>query len=66
MFVDDFGVLPEMQFRKEVPTIPELLPIMKQKINFYWGHKSLQRVVKSLGYKWRKCQSKEKFLYRPK
>jgi hypothetical protein len=36
---------------KKVPTIPKLLPIIKKKIHFRWGCKSLERNVKSLGFK---------------
>jgi hypothetical protein len=45
-----------------VPTIPKLLPIIKKEIYFHWGRKSLERIVKSLEFKWRKCQSKRKIL----
>jgi hypothetical protein len=48
--------------RKKVPTIPKLLLTIKQKIHFPWDHKSLERVVKSLGYKRRRCQSQRKIL----
>jgi hypothetical protein len=34
----------------------------KTESTFSLGRKSLQRAVKSLGYKWRKCQSKRKIL----
>lgn len=47
---------------KRVPTIPKLLTVIKEKINFPWGRKSLNRVVKSMGFRWRKCQSKRKIL----
>jgi hypothetical protein len=47
---------------KRVPTIPKLLPVIKEKIHFPWGPKSLGRVVKRMGFKWRKCQSKRKLL----
>jgi hypothetical protein len=47
---------------KRVPTIPKLLPVFKEKIYFPWGLKSLGRVVKRMGFKWRKCQSKRKLL----
>jgi hypothetical protein len=47
---------------KRVLTIPKLLPIIKEKIHFPWGLKSLGRVVKRMGFKWRKCQSKRKLL----
>jgi hypothetical protein len=45
-----------------VPTIPKLIPIIKKKIHFHWGRKSLERTVKSLGSKRRTCQSKRKIL----
>jgi hypothetical protein len=44
-----------------VPTIPKL-PIIKKNIHFHWGRKSLERIVKNLGFKWRKYQSKRKIL----
>lgn len=59
-------VLPEIQFRKKVPTLPELLPIVKQKIHLCWGCKSLERFVKNMGYSWRICQSKRKIFYQSK
>jgi hypothetical protein len=33
---------------KKVPTIPKLLRIIKNKIHFNWGRKSLERIIKSL------------------
>jgi hypothetical protein len=47
---------------KRVPTIPMLLPVIKEKIHFPWGPKSLGRVVKRMGFKWRKCKSKCRLL----
>jgi hypothetical protein len=47
---------------KRVPTIPKLLPVIKEKIHFPWGPKSLGKVVKRMGFRWRKCQSKRKLL----
>jgi hypothetical protein len=38
------------------------LPVIKEKIHFPWGPKFLGRVVKRIGFKWRKCQSKRKLL----
>jgi hypothetical protein len=66
VFVDDFDMcdvrnkiqdfcVPE----KKVLTIPKLI---KRKILCHWGRKSLERIVKSLGFIWRKCQSKRKIL----
>ncbi|PNF33229.1 hypothetical protein B7P43_G11383 [Cryptotermes secundus] len=47
---------------KRVPTIPKLLPIIKSKISFPWGGTSLRRIIKSMGFRWRRCQSKRKIL----
>jgi hypothetical protein len=47
---------------KRVPAISKLLPIIKEKIHFPWGSKSLGRIVKRMGFMWRKCQSKRKIL----
>jgi hypothetical protein len=41
---------------KRVPTIPKLSPIIKSKINFPWGKAYLHRVIKSMGFTWRRCQ----------
>jgi hypothetical protein len=67
VFVDEFdkcvirNTIQELYIQgKNVPTLPKLLPIIKQKILFHWRRKSLERIVKSLGFKWRKCQSKRK------
>jgi hypothetical protein len=38
------------------------LPVIKEKLHFPWGPKSLGRVVKRMGFKWIKCQSKCKLL----
>lgn len=43
-----------------VPTVKKLLPIVKTKIRFPWREKTLARILKSMGFKWRKCQSKRK------
>jgi hypothetical protein len=48
--------------KKEVPTAAKLLSIVTEKINFLWGRKSLTRVVKSIGFTWRKCNSKRRIL----
>jgi hypothetical protein len=69
VFVDDFdkcvirNTIQDFCIQeKRVPTIPKVVPIMKQKIHFHWGCTSLEGVAKSLGYKWRKCQSKRKII----
>jgi len=47
-------------YGKKVPTILKLLLTIRKVINFPWGSLPLHRVVKSLGFMWRKCQSKKK------
>jgi hypothetical protein len=47
-------------YDKKDQTIPKLLPIIKNKTNFPWETLSLYRVVKSLGFKRRTCQSERK------
>lgn len=67
--VDDFdqcvirNVIHDFYVReKKVPTIANLLPVIKNKIDFPWGRKSLNRLLKQMGFKWRKCKSKRKVL----
>jgi hypothetical protein len=38
------------------------LPVVTEKINFPWGRKSVTRVVKNIGFTWRKCNSKRRNL----
>ncbi|KAJ4444763.1 hypothetical protein ANN_06560 [Periplaneta americana] len=45
---------------KRVPTIRKLLPVIKDKINFPWSHTTLLKVVKELGFKWKKSQNRRK------
>ncbi|PSN41320.1 hypothetical protein C0J52_20240 [Blattella germanica] len=40
----------------------KLLEKIKQRIHFPWGAKSLIRVLKSIGFKWRRCRSKRQIL----
>lgn len=44
----------------EMPT-SKLIPIIKKKTHFHWGHLLPKKAVKSLGFK-RKCLSKRKIL----
>ncbi|KAJ4428840.1 hypothetical protein ANN_25833 [Periplaneta americana] len=69
MIVDDFdrcvikNIINEFYVReKKVPTVPTLLPIIRSKITFPWGCRSLNRLLRVMGYKWKKCQSKRKIL----
>lgn len=48
--------------KKIVPSCKKLLPVLKEKINFQWSEVSLRRVLKDMGFKWRKCCSKRKIL----
>ncbi|GLG95894.1 Uncharacterized protein GBIM_02761 [Gryllus bimaculatus] len=47
---------------KQVPTVSTMLPIIKEKINFPWGEKPLWRLMKKMGFRWKKCNSKRKVL----
>jgi transposase len=69
LFCDDFdkcvvrNIVQEFYKNKNVvPTVKKLLPIVKERIHFPGGTKSLTRVLKSVGFKWRKCRSKRKVL----
>jgi len=69
LFLDDFdkcvvrNVVQEFyKSQNVVPTVKKLLPIVKERIHFPWGGKSLTRVLKSVGFKWKKCRSKRKVL----
>jgi hypothetical protein len=35
-----------------------VFPIIKAKLDFPWGTKMLGRVLKNMGFTWRKCKSK--------
>jgi hypothetical protein len=68
VFVDDFdkcvirNTIQDFYIEgKKVPIIPKLLPIIKKKIHFHWGCKSLERIVKNLGFKWRNASQNKKF-----
>jgi hypothetical protein len=48
--------------KKQVPTCPKLLPVLKEKINFPWGVHSLRYVLKGMDYQWKKFQNFRKLL----
>src|SRR5258705_586897 len=45
-----------------VPTVRKLLPVLREKINFKWGRSSLLRVVKEMGFRFKKCQNNRNIL----
>lgn len=47
---------------KKVPTCKTLLAAIKDKIDFTYGYKTLNRILRSRGFIWRKCQNKRKVL----
>jgi hypothetical protein len=51
--IQDFSVQ-----EKSVPSIPKLLPTVKEIMHFPWGPKSIGRDLKRMGRKWRRFQSK--------
>lgn len=44
--------------KKIVPTCPKLLVALREKIDFPWGLRTLQRLLIKMGYEWRRCQKK--------
>lgn len=48
--------------RKQVPTAPKLLAAIKEKIEFPYKLTSLRRLLKQMGFKWKKSQAKRKVL----
>ncbi|XP_063539476.1 uncharacterized protein LOC134748611 [Cydia strobilella] len=48
--------------KKTVPTCKKLLSALREKINFPWGVTSLRGLLKRMGYKWQKCQSRRRIL----
>lgn len=48
--------------KKEIPTINKLWLQLKAEIDFKFSRTSLRRILKEMGYKYRKCQSKRKIL----
>ncbi|XP_063237876.1 uncharacterized protein LOC134539624 [Bacillus rossius redtenbacheri] len=44
--------------KKVVPTVNKLLPILKEKIGWIWSKSSLCRLLKEMGFVWRKTQDK--------
>ncbi|XP_054283210.1 uncharacterized protein LOC129000275 [Macrosteles quadrilineatus] len=48
--------------KKVVPTCKKILPILKERINFGWSDWTLRRVLKEMGFRWKKCKSRRKVL----
>jgi transposase len=48
--------------KKQVLTCPKLVVALKQKISFPWLMHTLRRILKEMGFKWKKCQSFRKVL----
>ncbi|RVE42327.1 hypothetical protein evm_013040 [Chilo suppressalis] len=48
--------------KKETPTIHKLWLALKSDIDFKYSKTTLRRVLRSMGYKYKKCQSKRKVL----
>lgn len=48
--------------QKQVPTCPKLLAAVKEKIDFPWGVDSLRKILKTMGFRWKKSQNKRKVL----
>lgn len=48
--------------QKVVPTIKKLMPVLREKINWRWGPTSLRKMLKSMGFVWKKAQNKRVLL----
>lgn len=48
--------------QKKVPSAPKLLSAIKEKIVFPWGVHTLRRLLRSMGFRWKKCGSNRKIL----
>lgn len=55
--IEDFYLV-----QKRVPTCPKLLAAIRDKIDFPWGVHTLRRILKEMGFKWKKCGDKRKIL----
>lgn len=48
--------------KKEIPTVHKLWLALKTDIDFKYSKTTLRRILRSMGYKYKKCQSKRKIL----
>lgn len=62
--IDDFelcAIRQKVQFfytvQKEVPTLRKLLAVVKEDLNFDGSHELLRKILISIGFKYKKCQS---------
>jgi hypothetical protein len=66
--VDDFDLavirrtVHDFYVTNGTPSCPKLLPIIREKINFPSGVNSLRQILHRLGFRWKKCFKKRKFL----
>jgi transposase len=47
---------------KKVPTCSKLLTAIKEKIDFPWCAETLRKILKQMGFEWKKCINKRKIL----
>lgn len=47
---------------KKVPTVPKLLAILKEKINFPREKETLRKILHEIGFRWKKCRNKRKII----
>lgn len=48
--------------KKQLPTIKKLLEVLKRDINFNGSRETVRKVVKELGFRWKRCQQDRKAL----
>lgn len=48
--------------KKVVPTVRKLIPVLKEKIGWKWSPSSLKRLLRSMGFVWKRCVDKRRVL----
>jgi hypothetical protein len=67
VFVDDFDrcvirTIHDFYLRERKVPLPKLLPVIKNRISFPWGKRSLHKIMRYMGFKWKTCRSQRKVL----
>jgi hypothetical protein len=44
-------------YMKKISDTAKLLPVIKNRIHFPWGKTSLYKIMRKMGFKWKKCRS---------
>jgi hypothetical protein len=47
---------------RKLPACRKLLSVLREKINFQWSEWTLVKVLKEIGFRWKKCSTKRRIL----